>query len=101
MTVNYNRIVDNGDRHGLANNEPTALIDARFNWWGCNNGPNDPDCDHVTGNAVDQVNFQPWLVLSIQSDPPTSRPDSKRQSPPACKTIPTAARQPARSSTRY
>ncbi|MFF2960908.1 right-handed parallel beta-helix repeat-containing protein [Streptomyces sp. NPDC057963] len=69
MTVHYNRIVDSGSGNGLVNNDPGADIDARFNWWGCNDMPNGTGCDHVAGTAVGQIDFRPWLVLTIHSVP--------------------------------
>ncbi|MFI1094236.1 right-handed parallel beta-helix repeat-containing protein [Streptomyces sp. NPDC020917] len=69
MTVQYNRIVDSGSGQGLVDDDPAADIDARYNWWGCNDMPNGGGCDHVAGTADGQVEFQPWLVLTIHSEP--------------------------------
>ncbi|MFC5181547.1 right-handed parallel beta-helix repeat-containing protein [Actinomadura harenae] len=69
MAVHYNRIVDNGDNQGLVNNDSEANIDARLNWWGCNEMPDGGGCDHVVGTAAGQVDFQPWLILTINSVP--------------------------------
>lgn len=35
-------------------------VDARNNWWGCQNGPDHIDCDSVAGEAM----FTPWLTES-------------------------------------
>ncbi|MEV5572810.1 right-handed parallel beta-helix repeat-containing protein [Spirillospora sp. NPDC052269] len=69
MTVNYNRIVDNGANAGLVNNAAAATIDARLNWWGCNDMPDGSGCDHPIGTAAGQIDFQPWLILTISSVP--------------------------------
>lgn len=31
-------------------------LDARFNWWGCPDGPEDPACDQVS----DDIDYAPW-----------------------------------------
>ena len=60
--AHFNRIVGNGT--GVAN--PTAGgMDARNNWWGCNEGPNTADCDSTAGT----VDFDPWLVLGVDATP--------------------------------
>ncbi|MFE5097990.1 nitrous oxide reductase family maturation protein NosD [Streptomyces sp. NPDC056638] len=69
MTVNYNRIVDSGSGNGLVNDAADARIDARLNWWGCNDMPNGAGCDHLAGTAATEIDFSPWLVLSIHSVP--------------------------------
>jgi hypothetical protein len=35
-----------------------TTVDARDNWWGCPDGPEDGDCDDVVGDAV----VEPWLT---------------------------------------
>ena len=60
--VHFNRFFLN--ENGLAN-AGSGAVDATDNWWGCNAGPGDPDCDTVSG----PVTFDPWLVLSITADP--------------------------------
>ncbi len=63
VTLRFNRIADNATA-GLASTVPEG-IDAEHNWWGCNDGPNQPGCDAVTGT----VDFDPWLVLSLAASP--------------------------------
>ena len=45
----------------------TGSIDAKYNWWGCNEGPStlSGECDAITGT----VTFDPWLVLNLVADP--------------------------------
>lgn len=62
-TVEFNRIVGNAegfDNRGTSNN-----VTAENNWWGCNAGPNQTGCDI----AVNNTDFTPWLVLSIDANP--------------------------------
>ena len=49
--VQYSRIVDN-EKNALS-----GEIDARYNWWGYNNGPNH--------RVNDGVSVEPWLVVDI------------------------------------
>lgn len=111
MQARFNRIVDNGSYSGLKDDEPTAVIDARWNWWGCNkpDGPGPaqprplpgvpgvdygPGCGTIQGTAAlaltrsaartvrhapehatavapaaATVSYNPWLVLTIASNP--------------------------------
>jgi len=41
--------------HGFTNGD---LIDAMYNYWGCDDGPGSTGCDTIFGN----VNFDPWLI---------------------------------------
>lgn len=60
--LRFNNIHNNEDtlaREGVGLEVDHAEdIDARWNWWGCPDGPDDPDCDDVTGNAT----YDPWLT---------------------------------------
>lgn len=38
--------------------EAAGTVDAENNWWGCPDGPDDPDCDDVEGD----VDYDPWLT---------------------------------------
>jgi hypothetical protein len=69
MEVRHNRIVDNDGQRGLVNEAAGAQIDARWNWWGCNHEPDGSGCDHPAGTEAAGVQFRPWLVLTIASDP--------------------------------
>jgi hypothetical protein len=67
--LHYNRIFNNS-ANGL--DQTAGTVDAENNWWGCSDGPNDPNglCDTVvsTGGTVD---FNPWLVLTLTLSPNT------------------------------
>lgn len=69
MTVHFNRIVDNDPHRGVLDNDPAAVINAKHNWWGCDSMPDGTGCDHPAGTAADSVEFDPWLVLRLHSDP--------------------------------
>ena len=65
----YNNIYGN-TQYGLQNlSNPTALIDARYNWWGNNSGPYNASLNPSgAGNAVsDNVDFQPWTCETAPS----------------------------------
>jgi uncharacterized repeat protein (TIGR01451 family) len=88
MLARFNRIVDNGTYDGLANNDPSAVIDARWNWWGCNTPNNSrppqprpvpgedygPGCGTVKGTSAATVTYAPWLVLTIAANPADVNP---------------------------
>jgi hypothetical protein len=68
MDVRYNRIAGIEGQPGLVNDADEPDIDARLNWWGCN--------DAVAGNAcgpagtyAERVTYRPWLLLTVASDP--------------------------------
>lgn len=69
LAVVANRIVDNFQGQtpvGINAEAPqSGGIDARNNWWGCNEGPADPFCDSVAGS----VDVDPWLSLSVRGNP--------------------------------
>jgi hypothetical protein len=69
MTVNFNRIVSIASGSGLVNDTADAIVDARWNWWGCNALPDGTGCDWPGGGAFAQITFSPWLILAIRSDP--------------------------------
>jgi hypothetical protein len=94
-TIRYNSIYRNAE-YGVYNNTASLCINARFNWWGADNGPNDPstriDNCGLGGNAgsgdkvTDNVNYVPWETTAtvrlgdlfiggfdIWTDPPTIR----------------------------
>ncbi|MFE7395113.1 hypothetical protein [Streptomyces sp. NPDC057557] len=56
---------------GLRRDEQSRTVQshARLNWWGCNDMPNGAGCDHLAGTAATEIDFSPWLVLSIHSVP--------------------------------
>ncbi len=69
VTIERNRIVDSA-KGGLRNQDVDAVVDARDNWWGCNDGPGSGGCDTVTaadGGSTPRV--IPWLTLSLTPDP--------------------------------
>ena len=67
VSLSFNRIVGNGV--GVAS-AGAGLINAENNWWGCNAGPGGTGCDTATGN----VDFNPWLVLTISAAPTSVSP---------------------------
>jgi hypothetical protein len=69
LAVHFNRIVDSHSHHGFVNDDQAAKIDARENWWGCNDMPSGAGCDRPAGTAADKIEFAPWLVLRIHSAP--------------------------------
>jgi hypothetical protein len=45
---------------GGAKGEPGTVVNAKENWWGCKQGPNNnPKCDPASGT----VDYTPWLVV--------------------------------------
>ncbi|MEX0684234.1 MAG: right-handed parallel beta-helix repeat-containing protein [Dehalococcoidia bacterium] len=60
--VHFNRVV--GNASGLLSTAGTTVA-AENNWWGCNEGPGDADCDAATGD----VDFDPWLTLGVSANP--------------------------------
>jgi hypothetical protein len=65
LVARYNRFAT-GVR-GLLADGPFS-IDARFNWWGCNEGPNRPGCATLDRYQGASVRTFPWLTLSIETD---------------------------------
>ncbi|HTZ86139.1 MAG TPA: right-handed parallel beta-helix repeat-containing protein [Solirubrobacteraceae bacterium] len=56
VTASGNSIKGNGTG---ANGEPGTVVEAKNNWWGCAQGPNNsPRCD----TAVGTVSYTPWLT---------------------------------------
>jgi VCBS repeat-containing protein len=56
LTLHHNRFLGNL----TAGVGSTQSLTAENNWWGCNEGPSNADCNHLTG----PVDADPWLVLS-------------------------------------
>jgi hypothetical protein len=69
LEAHFNRL-DSNTQAGIRNNSNTA-VNAENNWWGCNEGPNQPGCSAVTGTGAALVDFDPWLVLTITADDTT------------------------------
>ena len=69
LTLDHNRILDNS--YAGVESITTTLV-AENNWWGCNEGPGNPDCDEVSG-LVDAV---PWLVLTTGASDASVAPGS-------------------------
>lgn len=55
VAVHGNNIEGN-EGYGLRSTD--AFVNATKNWWGCPDGPDDPDCDGVSGD----VDYDPWLT---------------------------------------
>lgn len=62
VEAHFNRIFGNGVG---VNNLAGATLDVENNWWGCNGGPTSPECDSTAAS----VDADPWLTLSLASDP--------------------------------
>ena len=59
MTLRNNNLFGNRD-WGVENRDDTAIIDAKYNWWGVANGPSGEGSGD--GDAVSEhVDFDPWL----------------------------------------
>jgi hypothetical protein len=57
VTVRHTNFEDTGGI-GLDVENTDKTVDARHNWWGCADGPDDSACDDVVGDAV----YDPWLT---------------------------------------
>ena len=68
IVVHHNRLFDNTT--GLSNETyggdmtTPILIVAENNWWGCNAGSGDIDCDSFYANDLLKVDADPWLVMT-------------------------------------
>lgn len=66
IRVFANRIVDSAHK-GVANTV-SGTLDARRNWWGCNEGPTvdgSNECDTISAG----VDASPWLLLTASAEP--------------------------------
>lgn len=54
--IEANNIHGNAPGPGLNASEAGVAVDATGNWWGCPDGPDDPACDEVRGDAA----YDPW-----------------------------------------
>ncbi|MBI5679340.1 MAG: hypothetical protein HZC47_00350 [Methanobacterium sp.] len=62
----YSRIIGNNAAQGSAIFSSNGQVDARYNWWGLNSGP-------AIEKLVGEINYYPWLVLSIKTNPSSIR----------------------------
>jgi len=64
--VNFNRIVGNGT-YGIQYDNSGVTVDATNNWWGCNYGPGatGAGCSGVTNGVFGDVDYDPWLILTM------------------------------------
>lgn len=69
LTARFNRIA--GNAVGLRLDDTGEMVVATDNWWGCNAGPANGDCDPIAGAGASGVFFNPWLVLNVFSSPTT------------------------------
>jgi hypothetical protein len=67
LSVTRNRIV--GNTNGVVSNDASEPVSAVNNWWGCNDGPGAVGCDPVAGTGVANVDFDPWLALTVSAAP--------------------------------
>lgn len=65
IAVRYNRFAP-GTRGLYINAE--GAVDARYNWWGCNEGPTNTDCARLDEPGAANVTRWPWLTLSVETD---------------------------------
>ncbi len=70
-TANFNRFIGNGPNDINAEyNGATSTVNAENNWWGSNSGPNAGRVTAATGATIDA---NPWLILTITSNPNSIR----------------------------
>ena len=53
---------------GLHVSSGPVTVDARGNWWGCPEGPNNPPCDYIDPDSA-TVNSAPWIDTITPSAP--------------------------------
>jgi hypothetical protein len=68
VAVHNNRIVGTSGA-GLRNEDGDATVDARRNWWGCNDGPGFGGCETVVSPDGTSPAYSPWLTLSLAVSP--------------------------------
>ncbi len=73
ISVNYNRFFGNMASSGTGSAihqafNSTGTIDARFNWWGCNEGPTGAGCDTI-GGVTANITTDPRLFLTHTASP--------------------------------
>lgn len=75
LKVNHNRIAGNTG-YGLYSNQPTVISDARYNWWGCNEGPGAEGCNGTddTDPVEDPFSTHPYLTFKVSADPLSINP---------------------------
>ena len=68
IVVHHNRLFGNttGLNNGTYGGDMTTpiLIVAENNWWGCNAGPGNVDCDSFYANGLPKIDANPWLVMT-------------------------------------
>jgi hypothetical protein len=64
--IHFNRIA--GNSVGIRDHGFTSISDAENNWWGCNEGPTNSDCD-PSDESDGAADYDPWLVLSFSASP--------------------------------
>jgi hypothetical protein len=65
LTASGNRIV--GNTTGILMNDTDGTVNAANNWWGCNEGANNPGCDSVGGSDAGDVSTATPLTLSVNA----------------------------------
>jgi hypothetical protein len=66
--VQFNRIVGSNYVQGGVRSRTAATVDARWNWWGCNSGPNTAGCTS-TNTTVGTIDSSPHLTLTANASP--------------------------------
>lgn len=64
--IHFNRMVDNSV--GIRDWGFSSISDAQNNWWGCNEGPTNSDCDS-SDESNGAADYDPWLVMSFNASP--------------------------------
>lgn len=77
-TIRY-CVICNNQNAGLANADEVlnirqygfipSSVDARYNWWGANDGPSSFGPGHGDPIGPATITYDPWLVMSINSSP--------------------------------
>jgi hypothetical protein len=63
VQAHFNTFIGNTD--GGVDSDSSSMANAENNWWGCSTGPGTLGCD----TAIDNVDANPWLVLSCTLNP--------------------------------
>ena len=79
ITASGNRIF--GNTTGALMDDADATLSAGFNWWGCNEGPPNPDCEPVGGSDAGDVSTATPLFLGL--DAPAKIKRTKTKTPTA------------------
>ena len=68
LVVRYNRFAPGVRGLVVDGTGLTSLVDAKYNWWGCNEGPNHAACAVLDPRNGATVSDSPRLTLSLETD---------------------------------